>query len=146
MRVLVISDEVEPHLYGPGAARLQGTIDVLVSCGDLPFYYLEYLAGTLNVPSYFIFGNHGFELEHRADEIAIAHPRVGTNLHGTTVNERGLLMAGLEGCMRYNPCLLYTSNNDFVLQLGRRVAANGAYVTGQYIRCLLYTSRLADAY
>lgn len=103
MRVLVVSDEVEPHLYGPGAVRLQGTIDLLVSCGDLPFYYLEYLAGTLDVPSYFVFGNHGFELEHRADEIAIAHPRVGSNLHVTTVNERGVLMAGLEGCLRYKP-------------------------------------------
>lgn len=128
MRVLVVSDEVEPHLYGPAAARLQGVVDVLVSCGDLPFYYLEYLASVLNVPSYFVFGNHGFELEHRADEIGIAHPRVGTNLHGITVNERGLLMAGLEGCMRYNarPRFQYSESEmwQWVLGLAPRLWLN----------------------
>lgn len=117
MRILVVSDEVEPHLYGPGAFKLQSTTDVLISCGDLPFYYLEYLASTLNVPSYFVFGNHGFELEQRADEVGIAQPRVGANLHGITVNEHGLLLAGLEGCMRYNPSAWFQySENDMWLQ------------------------------
>ncbi|QLQ07363.1 MAG: hypothetical protein HZY76_15965 [Anaerolineae bacterium] len=40
--------------------RRVGHIDAIVSCGDLPFYYLEYLAGVLNAPTYFVFGNHGF--------------------------------------------------------------------------------------
>lgn len=117
MRILVVSDEVEPHLYGPDALRLQDTTDVLISCGDVPFYYLDYLASALNVPCYFVFGNHGFELEHRADEIGIAHPRVGVNLHGSTVNEQGLLLAGLEGCMRYRPRARFQySEGDMWLQ------------------------------
>jgi Icc-related predicted phosphoesterase len=110
MRILAVADEIDRTLYSPTLARRVGHIDVIVSCGDLPFYYLEYLAGVLNAPTYFVFGNHGFELEHRADEVAIAEPRVGTNLDRRVVNERGLLLAGLEGCMRYNnaPRFQYT--------------------------------------
>lgn len=102
MRMLVVSDEIEPHLYGPGAYKLHGSIDLLISCGDLPFYYLEYLASVLNAPIYYVFGNHGFETEQRADEIEPAQPRVGVNLDRAVVCERGVLLAGLEGCMRYN--------------------------------------------
>lgn len=102
MRILAVADEIDRTLYSAGLARRVGQIDVIVSCGDLPFYYLEYLAGVLNAPTYFVFGNHGFELEHRADEVTIAQPRVGTNLDRRAVNERGVLLAGLEGCMRYN--------------------------------------------
>ncbi len=102
MRILAVADEVDRSLYSSALTRRVGHIDAIVSCGDLPFYYLEYLAGVLNAPTYFVFGNHGFELEHRADEAAIAQPRVGTNLDRKVVDEGGVLLAGLEGCMRYN--------------------------------------------
>ena len=110
MRILAVADEIDRTLYTAGLARRVGHIDTIVSCGDLPFYYLEFLAGMLNAPTYYVFGNHGFELEHRADEVAIAHPRVGTNLDRQVVNEQGILLAGLEGCMRYNnaPRFQYT--------------------------------------
>ncbi len=43
MRVLAISDKVEPILYSPAVNQRVGKLDMILACGDLPFYYIEYL-------------------------------------------------------------------------------------------------------
>ena len=63
MRSLIISDEVLPQLYGPSLKRFVGDIDLIISCGDLPFYYIEFIISTLNKPAYYVFGNHGREMQ-----------------------------------------------------------------------------------
>lgn len=50
MRVLTISDRVEPILYDHfDANRFQG-IDLILSCGDLPPEYLTFLTARLQAP------------------------------------------------------------------------------------------------
>lgn len=106
MRALVVSDKVEPILYSPAVQDRVGDIDLIISCGDLPFYYLEFLMSTLNRPTYYVFGNHGREMEYQSgkgDHWNMAtSPAGAVNLHGCNVREQGLLMAGLEGSIRYN--------------------------------------------
>ena len=65
MRVLVISDKVEPVLYGPTILDRVGTVDLILSCGDLPFYYIEFIISMVNKPAYYVFGNHGREFEYQ---------------------------------------------------------------------------------
>ncbi len=101
MQVLTVSDKVVPYLYGETVHSVVGRVDLLLSCGDLPFYYLDFLATTLNVPFYFVYGNHTFGAHMRWPGKAL--PPQGANLHRRVVHHEGLLIAGLEGAKRYRP-------------------------------------------
>lgn len=106
MRVLAVSDKVEPILYSPAVNQRVGKLDMILACGDLPFYYIEYLMTMVGCPTYYVYGNHGREVQYtsgRGDQWnrSIA-PLGAVNLHTRAVNEGGLLLAGLEGSMRYN--------------------------------------------
>ena len=112
MRILTVSDKIEPVLYGPYLRERVGKIDLILGCGDLPGYYLEYIVGLLDAPLFYVHGNHDRPaapdpklpdgLDRRADVI-----EWGVNLHERTVRYQGLLLAGLDGCRRYNPSAPY---------------------------------------
>ena len=55
-KILIVADEVTPRLDRPEVKDLRP--DLVVSCGDLPFDYLEYLVTVLNVPLVYVPGNH----------------------------------------------------------------------------------------
>src|SRR4051812_9302435 len=57
-RVLAVSDIVEPQLYNSGVAEWLDPIDMIISCGDLPASYLDFLITALNAPCYHVIGNH----------------------------------------------------------------------------------------
>jgi len=101
VNLLFISDKVVPHLYSQSVARYRKTVDVVVGCGDLPYYYLEFLQSKLDTPLFYVHGNHDAEREFLADGTAITGPMGGINLHRRSYKERNLLMAGLEGSIRY---------------------------------------------
>ena len=145
MRILTLSDKVEPLLYGPGLQRVVGDIDLVLSCGDLPGYYLDYVVTTLNVPCYFVHGNHaqGAEfLGHDAGQRQKGRRRLahGCDMDGRVVCEQGLLIAGFEGCMRYNnnPRFQYTeAEMRFkVLQMAPRLLRNRLRY-GRYLDILI---------
>ena len=101
LRILAISDEVDDRLYSPGVARRFGQVDLVVSCGDLPDYYLDYVGSMLNVPIYGVRGNH--DGLPPSDEDGQRRRDWGmVELHGRVVEERGLLIGGLDGSLRYN--------------------------------------------
>ena len=62
-RLLAVADEVDRELYDPQIKELD--VDLVVSCGDLPFDYLEFILTTLSVPLIFVPGNHDPELRGR---------------------------------------------------------------------------------
>lgn len=103
MRVLAVSDKVEPILYSGVVNERVGPVDLILSCGDLPFYYIEFLVSMVNRPCYYVFGNHGREIEYQGGNWdKKTEPMGAVNLHTVTACENNLLMAGLEGSMRYN--------------------------------------------
>jgi Icc-related predicted phosphoesterase len=101
LQILAVADEVDPRLYGSGSSlRAAGVPDLILACGDLPPYYLDYLVSQLDVPLYAVHGNHDAAppLEGSA-----AFERCGAVwLGGRTVNANGLLIAGFDGSLRYN--------------------------------------------
>ncbi|MGE5602288.1 MAG: metallophosphoesterase [Nitrososphaerales archaeon] len=105
MRILTVSDKVEPVLYGPYIRERVGQVDLILACGDLPYYYLEYIVGLLDVPLYYVHGNHDKVVAPNRHDVPSTDATVSwaTNLNGRTVEHRGLLLAGLEGCRRYSP-------------------------------------------
>ena len=105
MRILTVSDKVEPVLYGPYIRERVGHIDLILACGDLPYYYLEYIVSLLDRPLYHVHGNHDKAIPRPIDLSPLSGPSGlgwAVNLHLRTVRFQGLLLAGLEGCRAYN--------------------------------------------
>lgn len=101
MRVLAISDIIVEALYSPAVREIARDAECVISCGDLPSPYLEYIVSMLDKPLYYVMGNHG------ARGGAREHPEGCINLDGRVVNHNGLLLAGLEGSIRYNDAPRY---------------------------------------
>jgi len=95
LRLLAVSDEVEPQLLDEKTVAGQGRIDLLIGCGDLPADYLDGLATLYGAPLLFVRGNHD-PPDRKGDYPPDAE------IDGRVVTERGLLIAGLEGCIRYS--------------------------------------------
>ncbi|MCP4396884.1 MAG: metallophosphoesterase, partial [bacterium] len=102
MRILTISDTVERKLYSVKAKERFPNIDLILSCGDLPFYYLEFLVTVLNVPLFYVYGNHHTRPMLTADGGEVTQPGGCVNIDHRILSFHGLLIGGFEGCMRYN--------------------------------------------
>jgi uncharacterized protein len=105
MRILTVSDKVEPVLYGPYIRERVGQVDLILACGDLPYYYLEYIVSLLDVPLYYVHGNHDKVVAPANHGVPSTDATISwaTNLDGRAAAHQGLLLAGLEGCRRYSP-------------------------------------------
>ena len=95
MRILTISDRVEPLLYDRFDRQRFEDIDLILSCGDLPPEYLSFLLGKLNAPLYFVRGNHDFRHDSKT-------PMGCIDLNADLVKFRGINILGLEGSRWYN--------------------------------------------
>ncbi|MBI5649044.1 MAG: metallophosphoesterase family protein [Chloroflexi bacterium] len=106
MRILAVSDLVNEMLHSPALVERARGVELILSCGDLPADYLEYIVSLLNVPLFYVMGNHG------GDGGEKIFPDGGENLDGRVIESQGLLIAGLEGSPRYNnrPRFQYTEN------------------------------------
>ncbi|HDQ34823.1 MAG TPA: metallophosphoesterase [Chloroflexi bacterium] len=103
MRILAVSDEVIGALYSPDVRKRLGPIDLLLSCGDLPYSYLEYLVTILKAPhAFFVHGNHDTEeIQHCGR--TLRDPGGWVNADRRVLDADGVLVAGLEGSIRYRP-------------------------------------------
>jgi Icc-related predicted phosphoesterase len=100
VKILSISDKVISFIYSPQVKVKFGHVDFVIACGDLPYYYQEYIVSTLNVPLFFVRGNHDPEVE--ISEIrSRKHPWGAVDLHRRVKSYKGVLLAGVEGCVRY---------------------------------------------
>jgi Icc-related predicted phosphoesterase len=101
VKILAVSDVEVNTIYSPAIAQRYGDVDVVISCGDLPYGYLEYIISMLDKPLYFVRGNHANAIEYSEGGIRRA-PWGGKNLHQQLLREDGLLLAGIQGSLRYN--------------------------------------------
>jgi hypothetical protein len=102
MKILALSDVELQNVYSPIILQRHSGTDMVISCGDLHFDYLEYVVSMLNVPLYYVRGNHAYTLETESGETHHA-PGGASNLHQKVLRDpTGLLLAGIEGCVQYN--------------------------------------------
>lgn len=117
MKILCVSDTTQPQLENAANLRRRyADIDVVVSCGDLPAAYLEYIVSVLGVSLLYVRGNH--------DEMYAQYPPGGIDLHQQVVQHSGLTFVGLEGSIRYNEGKIQYSESEMVqmvLGLGPRL-------------------------
>ena len=110
MQVLALSDRVLERIYSPDIRQRYPDVELLVGCGDLPYYFLEFMISIFNVPLIYVLGNHDFVPQHASDGQIRTGVQGGLNLHGKATLVEGLLCAGIQGSMRYKnqPSLMYT--------------------------------------
>jgi len=102
VKILAVSDQVIESIYSSRIRRRFRDVDMVISCGDLPYSYLEFIVSMLNVPCFFVHGNHDGP-EYTASGRVLTRPGGWVNLDERTVRVRGILLGGLEGSMRYKP-------------------------------------------
>lgn len=102
MKILSVSDVELSFIYSAHITERFRDVDLVISCGDLPHYYLEYMISMLDVPLYYVHGNHASKVEYSAEGERSA-PWGGYDLHRRVKRDpSGLLLAGIEGSLQYN--------------------------------------------
>src|SRR5687768_10428180 len=95
MKILAVSDQRLNEMEKPDYLRQNyGEAKILISCGDIDAGYLEFIATVLNLPLYFVKGNHD-------DHYEPGEPG-GDDLHMHFRQYEGIRMVGLEGSRYYN--------------------------------------------
>ena len=101
-KILSVSDKPAPFIYSPQIRNRFKDVDLILGCGDLDYYYLEFMVSSLDVPLYYVRGNHDKVVEY-SGPVQRTSPGGGVNLHRKVINHAGLLLAGVEGSLRYRP-------------------------------------------
>lgn len=121
LHLLGLSDIEIGFIYSPMVVERFQNIDLILSCGDLPYYYLEFLVSMLNVPMYYVRGNHASKTEYTSAGIR-TNPWGAVDLHRRVVEDTsGLLLAGLEGSLQYNRGPHQYSQEEFWYMVFRMV-------------------------
>jgi uncharacterized protein len=81
-------------------------VELVVSCGDMPAAYLDFITSILNVPLFYVRGNHDGHYYER--------PPGGEDLHNRLVKFNGLTFFGLEGSIRYNNSPIQYTETDML--------------------------------
>jgi Icc-related predicted phosphoesterase len=109
MKILCISDQIDPLVYTNSIKERFKEVNLILSAGDLPMEYLDFVVSSLNKPLLYIAGNHHtgaggsknsfmgpFGETCEDDSFGACY------VDSKTCVEEGLLVAGLGGSMRYN--------------------------------------------
>lgn len=112
MKILAVSDVELPQFAQAKYLHEQfADAELLVSCGDMPVHYLDFIGSVLNVPLFYVRGNH---------DTGYVHPDPGgDNLHLRFHRFKGYLFVGLEGSIRYSRGSVQYTESEMLLNVLR---------------------------
>lgn len=117
MKILCVSDQIDPLVYSSNIKERYKDIEMILSAGDLPMEYLDFIVSSLNKPVLFVFGNHNlneFKNYHSTNTPADMAMKTVSPLHEVelshgvtyigfkTIKEGSMLIAGVSGSLKYN--------------------------------------------
>lgn len=118
MKILCVSDQIDPVIYSKDIKTRYADTDVIISAGDLPIEYLDFIQSSLNKPLFFVFGGHYLKaLTHYHPEMAEKiknedkntfkknnpfKSKNGTYIGFKTCTCGNLLIAGISGTKKQN--------------------------------------------
>lgn len=95
MKILALSDIESPNFYEKFDITPYKGVEGVISCGDVMPELLTYIATMLNVPVFYVYGNH--------DEIYEKRPPEGCeNIDGRILEFKGKKILGLGGSIKYS--------------------------------------------
>ncbi|MFP4382615.1 MAG: metallophosphoesterase [Spirochaetia bacterium] len=115
MKLLCVADHIDPIVHSSQVKKRFHDADIVISAGDLPMRYLGFLAGSLNKPVLFVFGNHNLNYLNQFKKNNRPHMDLTSQLShkilnyfgatyvgGKLIRIKGLIIGGLGGSYRYN--------------------------------------------
>ena len=132
MKILCVSDQIDPLIYTNTIRQRFGDVDIVLSAGDLPMDYLEFIVSSLNKPVFFVFGNHhlneyskfrGIQDSCNLHEEIIPTGTGAVHIGSKVKYEAGLIIAGLGGCVRYNRDLNQYTDLQMRLEIAKLLPA-----------------------
>jgi Icc-related predicted phosphoesterase len=130
MRILCVSDQIDPLVYSASIRDRFGDVDLVLCAGDLPLDYLDFIISSLNKPLLCVFGNHhAEEMEYFKgesntwnDDEARVFRGSGALPVGSKIRiEEGVIVAGLGGSMRYNRGPNQFTDFEMYLEMARLI-------------------------
>jgi len=107
MKILAVSDIVVDWIYSPKIRLLLSDAELAIGCGDLPIDYLEFIISALDIPVFYVHGNHSpSELEGKLID---RNSRGSIDLDGKVIRFKGYTFAGVEGSIKYNTGIYQSS-------------------------------------
>lgn len=91
IRILAVSDTLEPTFAEARNRRALAPIDFIVGCGDLDHNDLAFITDAFNAPLLYVHGNHDTN-EHPRNGVAICPEPIDST---ATIRQAGLPVAGL---------------------------------------------------
>ena len=124
MRILALSDEPSPKLWGELCREALSGVDLILSAGDLPAKYLSFLTCFTSAPIVYVPGNH--------DDRYLKEPPEGCLCADSKiVLVKGVRILGLGGSLRYRPdgINMYTEKEmaSRIASLRRRIRSAGGF-------------------
>ncbi|MDR2541937.1 MAG: metallophosphoesterase [Treponema sp.] len=148
MKILCISDQIDPQIYSNNIKERFSDIDFILSAGDLPLDYLDFIISSLNKPLFFVFGNHHTEeLKHFRKISNLTHDQdnevyysCGAVHVGSKIKTNGkTIIMGLGGSIRYNNGLNQFTDFQMYIEIFKlipRLLWNRIF-NGRYVDILL---------
>ncbi len=100
VKILAVSDQIVERLYALSSSGHFQDVELIIGCGDMPYEYLEYLVTIINVPMFYVPGNHDPRFDPTTER---SHAEGGTNLDLKVVRHNKFLIGGFGGSIRYRP-------------------------------------------
>jgi hypothetical protein len=116
VKILAVSDKIIPVIYSAAAREQFSDVSLVIGCGDLPYYYLEFILTVLDKPLFFVRGNHAHQVEYGSSGPRRS-PWGAVDLHRRTHVWNKLLFAGFEGSRRYNRGSYQYTDREMWLQV-----------------------------
>lgn len=124
MRILALSDEPSPRLWGDLCRQALTGVDLILSAGDLPAKYLSFLTCFTDAPIVYVPGNHDDRYRREPPEGCLC-------ADGRIVLVRGVRILGLGGSLRYRPdgINMYSEKEmkSRIAALRRRLRSSGGF-------------------
>ena len=100
MKALAVSDEEVDRLYSLCTNGHFSDVKLILGCGDLPYPYLENLITLLNVPLFYVPGNHDPKY---SSQNTLGRVEGGSNVDLKLIRHKKLLIGGFGGSIHYRP-------------------------------------------
>ncbi len=100
LKALSVSDRIDTSLLEAEIYEKYKDIDLILSCGDLPYYHIEKLFQLYEVPVLYVRGNHDPRVEYGKSG-PLYGPRGGIDMHGRMEVLNEAIFAGFEGSLPY---------------------------------------------
>ncbi len=165
MKILCVSDQIDPLIYNQNAREIFPDIDLILCAGDLPMDYIDFIVSVFNKPTYFVFGNHNLKEFKYYDKAQMREMMSTHGTHDTTSHAHGgqylgfqtdvnhnlsfihpetgertpLLIAGVPGSLKYNNGLNQYTDRQMKIKLLRLVPRliYNKFKYGRYLDILL---------